>query len=108
MHLIASANRNSSCFACVLLLDCRHVSAHFIDCQRISFLVLKVCLPPEVEASIRDFFFEITLIMVALAPFIALSTSGDLRHVGGDNGGIDDYDAHGARLDGGVLGDAGA
>ena len=60
------------------------------------------------EASIRDFFFEITLIMVALAPFIALSTSGDLRHVGGDNGGIDDYDAHGARLDGGVLSDAGA
>ena len=46
--------------------------------------------------------------MVALAPFIALSTSGDLRHVGGDNGGIDDYDAHGARLDGGVLSDAGA
>jgi hypothetical protein len=45
--------------------------------------------------------------MVALAPFIALSTSGDLRHVGG-GGGIDDYDAHGARLDGGVLSDAGA
>ena len=33
---------------------------------------------------------------------------GGLRHVGGDNGGIDDYDAHGARLDGGVLSEAGA